>query len=247
MNVSPTLYRDVARRMHARRFGGQVVPVDIEQLLIDRYRYDPVAYVRDYFGWTPWHGSEDAPGQLELFNAYVLSLKKQHEKRDFENGLLTESQLEHYTPGETIKTRFRVEAGHTVGKTKGAAGLVNHFFDCFPPSIIYSYAPNFEQVKDLLWKEIRSDRDGTDLPGRVLSLRLERGPDHFATGKALNNQGGMGTERAQGQHGEYLMFVLDEAEGLPDFIYDAVNSMTSGGHHGHADARQPEDEGQPLL
>ena len=230
MQVSPTLYRDVARRLHARHFGGGAVPQDIAELLVSRYRFDPAGYVRDYFGWEPWRGSEDAPGQKELYDSYTLSLRKQHEKRDLENRVITEAELRYYTPGETIKSRFRIEAGHTVGKTFGFAGLVNHFFDCFPPSITYSFAPTQRQIKDLLWKDIRSNRDkAPELPGRTLSLRLDRGPDHFATGIPLNNQGGMGTERAQGQHGEYLMFVLDEAEGLPDFIYDAVDSMTSGG------------------
>ena len=85
---------------------------------MQRYRFDPAGYVRDYFGWEPWGGSGDEPGQLELFNAYVLSLRKQHEKRDLENEVITEAELRYYTPGETIKTRLRVEAGHTVGKRR---------------------------------------------------------------------------------------------------------------------------------
>lgn len=122
-----------------------------------------------------------------------------------------------------------MEAGHTVGKTKLSSGLVNHFFDAFVPSIIYTFAPSWEQIHDLLWKEIKADRRGKGLPGRILDLELKVSDDHFAKGRATNNSGGQGTERAQGQHGEYLMFVLDEAEGIPQFVFDAVESMASGG------------------
>ena len=116
-----------------------------------------------------------------------------------------------------------------------SSGIVSHFFDCFAPSIIYTFAPTAEQIKRLLWKEIKSDRDaanrdGKDLLGRVLdTCEIKYRPDHFAIGRATDNSGGTGTERIQGQHGKYLLFDLDEAEGVADFVYDAVDSMTSGG------------------
>ena len=99
----------------------------------------------------------------------------------------------------------------------------------FPPAIIYTFAPTAVQIHDLLWKEIKSDRRGKGLPGRILDLRLEIDDNHFAVGRATNDQGGRGTERVQGQHGEFLLFVLDEAEGIPAFVYNAVASMMGGG------------------
>jgi len=194
-----------------------------------KYRYDPEAYIVEKLGWKPWKGENGHPGQAEIIEAYVLALRQQHERYDLENGLITEDQLKYYKPGEPIKWRILVEAGHTVGKTKLESGLVNHFFDCFTPSIIYSFAPSWPQVHDLLWKEIKTDRRGKGLPGRILDIRLEVADDHFATGKATNDNKGTGTERAQGQHGKYLMFVLDEGEGIPGFVFDAVDSMSSGG------------------
>lgn len=154
---------------------------------------------------------------------------QQLEKAAWEAGDLTERDLVYWQPGQVIKNRIRIEAGHTVGKTKLAAGLVNHFFDCFPPAIVYTFAPTWEQIHDLLWKEIKADRSGKGLPGRILDLALDNGPAHFAKGRATSNAGGRGTERVQGQHGPYLMFVLDEAEGVAEFVWDAVDSMTSGG------------------
>lgn len=193
------------------------------------YQFDPVGYIRDKLGWEPWGGTEEQPGQLEVINAYVLALRQLHEKAAFEAGVKTAADLEYWQPGQIIKNRIRVPAGHGVGKTKLSSGLVNHFYDCFVPSIIYAFAPTGEQIHDLLFKEIKSDRRGKGLPGEIFDLELRRGDSHFVKGRATNDNGGNGTERVQGQHNKYLMFVLDEAEGLANFVWGAVDSMASGG------------------
>jgi hypothetical protein len=194
-----------------------------------KLRFDPCAYVVQKLGWQPWGGTDPQPGQVEIFAAYTLALRQMHERDDFENGKVLFEDLKYWKPGQVIQNRLRVEAGHTVGKTKLSSGLVNHFFDCFTPSIIYTFAPTWPQIHDLLWKEIKVDRRDKDLPGRILDLQLVVGDEHFAKGVATSDAGGKGTERIHGQHGRYLMFVLDEAEGIPDFVYNAVDSMASGG------------------
>jgi len=196
-----------------------------------RYRFDPIRYITDKLGWHPWAGDAEHPGQVEVLQAYELALRQLHERYDYEQGNLTADQLQYWTPDQVIKNRIRIDSGHTTGKTKVASGILSHFFDTCTPSIIYSFAPTAEQINDLLWKEIRVDRFKNNLPGRVAKIPLlsfdgtERS-DHFAKGRATNNSG---TEGIQGQHGKYLMFVLDEAEGIADFVFDAVESMTSGG------------------
>jgi len=176
------------------------------------YQLDPERYIVERLGWRPWAGDGQHPGQVDVLGAYTEALR---------------SQLIH--PEAPCKNIIRIEAGHTVGKTKLASGIVNHFFDCFPPAICYTFAPTYEQIHDLLWKEVKADRRGKGLPGRVLDLELRVADNHFAKGRATSNAGGQGSERAQGQHGPYLLFVLDEAEGIADYVFDAVKSMTSGG------------------
>lgn len=227
--------------MKEERFTPNEVDALLDQCLISEqeatclkqvyYQYEPAEYIRDKFGWSPWDGNEEHPGQQQIIDDYVLALRQMHEKDDYEHGRVVDEDLEYWTPGETIKNWIRLEAGHTVGKTKLASGLVSHFFDCFVPSIIYTYAPTWPQIKTLLWKEINSDRKRADVPGRVLETCEIKTDDaaHFAMGRATNDAGGKGSERIHGQHGKYLMFVLDEAEGVASFVFDAVKSMMSGG------------------
>lgn len=198
--------------------------------LVD-YRFAAVAYVEDKLGWTPWSGTAERPGQVQVIEAYELALKQLHERDAWEKGELATEALQWWRPGQIIKNYISVDAGHTVGKTKLGAGLISHFFDTCTPAIVYTYAPSFDQINDLLWKEIRTDRrSNKSLPGRVLETpELKFKANHFAKGRATNDARGQGTERTQGQHGRYLMFVLDEAEGIPKFVWDAVESMASGG------------------
>lgn len=163
-------------------------------------------------GFEPWRGENGQRGQYELFEGIQESARKQ-------------------LAGEHAVRTFRVPAGHGVGKTFGAAGVVNWFFDAFPRSITMTTAPTKEQVELLLWKDIKSQREGKNLPGRVLpeAPRMTKGPNWFAYGRTTADAGGKGTERFQGQHHEFLLFVLDEGEGIPDFVFDAVGAMMTGG------------------
>ena len=193
---------------------------------MDRYRFNPSAYISEKLNWQAWSGSDTIPGQQQILDAYTLALRQLHERDGYEKGELTEAELEYWQPGQVIQNVIRVESGHTTGKTKILSGIVNHFFDSFAPVVGYCFAPSWEQIHDLLFKEIKSDRKGKNLPGRILDLELQVSADHFIKGRATNNAQ---TEGVQGQHGKYNLYVLDEAEGVADFVFDAIRSMTSGG------------------
>jgi hypothetical protein len=190
--------------------------------VVDRfsaYRFAPERYIVDHLGWQPWRGTAQHPGQADILDAYADSLRLQHLRRD---------EPDAYP--DPVPNIIRIESGHGIGKTTLLAGIVSHFFDCFEKSIVYAFAPGYEQINDLLFKEIRLQRSGKALPGRVLETpEIKGGPAHFVKGRATNDAHGRGTERVQGQHGPYLLFVIDEAEGVADFVYDAIKSMASGG------------------
>ncbi len=195
------------------------------------YQFRPRDYINDFLGWDPWEGDgDDKPGQIEIIRSYELALRQQFEKRDFEAGILKKNDLVFWRPGEIIQNWIRMEAGHTTGKTKLSAGLISHFHDCFIPSAASLYAPTGDALRDNLWEELKMDRTGKNLPGRILgSIEIRTGPNHYIKGRATTNSHGRGTERIQGKHGEFLLFVLDEAEGVDSFVFDAIKSMTSGG------------------
>jgi hypothetical protein len=205
------LRASAALELHRRRAAGEIVG------RFDAYRFAPERYIVDQLGWQPWRGALGAPGQAEILDAYAESLRAQHARRDGGDG-------------DPVPNIIRVESGHGIGKTCLLAGIVSHFFDCFDESIVYAFAPGYEQINDLLFKEIRRQRGGRSLPGRVLQTpELKGGDAHFVKGRATNDANGRGTERVQGQHAPYLLFVIDEAEGVADFVYDAIKSMASGG------------------
>ncbi|TXH16678.1 MAG: hypothetical protein E6R03_05040 [Hyphomicrobiaceae bacterium] len=127
---------------------------------------------------------------------------------------------------ENVRTAAR--SGHSVGKTSGVASIcVYHFAvrrKCF-----YTTAPGAAAVNDGLWKEIRKlyNRALRKLPGKVQESPCIKTDDPgwwgkgFATNKA---------ERAQGRHEVDLLVVADEAAGVEEFIWDALeSSMASEG------------------
>ena len=176
----------------------------------EKYQTDPLGYAKKELGISPWPG-RGAKGQRELYEDIAASVKNQ-------------------LAGQPAPRVFRVESGNGLGKTFGVAPLVNWFFDAFAPSIVYTTAPSKEQVELLLWKYIKAQRP-MHLSGRVLPKepRMEKTAEHFALGKTTSNAGGKGEERFKGQHHPYLMFVLDEAEGIASFVYDAITRMMTGG------------------
>ena len=195
------------------------------------FQFEPQNYIEKFLRWQPWNGTSSNPGQIQVIEAYVLALRQQFERRDFELGILKKSDLKYWQPGQVIQNYLRIEAGHTTGKTKLESGLVNHFLDCFAPSTVMMYGPGHDSLKDNLWQELEVDRKfNDDLPGRMLdSMEIRIGPNHFAKARVASDAHGKGSERIQGKHGEFLMFVLDEAEGIANFVFNAIDSMTSGG------------------
>ena len=120
--------------------------------------------------------------------------------------------------------RTVVKAGHSVGKTHGIGGLVQWHFDCFDPSITLTTAPNWSSIHDLLWGEVRSQRRA-DSSGRLLELRLDGGPMHYAKGHNAESSAGF-----QGRHEARQLIILDEAMGIPPYIWTATDAMMTSPH-----------------
>lgn len=193
------------------------------------YQYDPVGYVKKFLNWEPWQGIDAKhPGQVEILDACALAVRQQYERREYQNGNLKLEELTVWKPDDPIKNWIRVESGNGVGKTKMISGFVNWGFDCFN-SIVYTFHLSATQDEVTTWKEIGRDRRNKGLPGRPLTTKIHLSADRFAISRNPSNAGGTGEENTKGQHNEFLFFVIDEADGAKDFIFDGIETMESGG------------------
>ena len=196
-----------------------------------QYKYEPAQYITKFLKWTPWDGiDEEHPGQAQILKACADVMRAQEEKDLFEVGAITEDKLTCYKPGEKIKFWIRVESGNGIGKTKSASGILNWFLDCFKNSTIFTFAPGGKQAQYALWSEIGGDRAEKGLPGRILETEIKVGKKNFAAHRTFSDGHGKGEERIKGKHAPFQLFILDEADGIPKFVFDGVKTMTSGGH-----------------
>lgn len=122
---------------------------------------------------------------------------------------------------ESVRDRRRtaVYSGHSTGKTHGIGGITQWHYDCFDPSITLTTAPSWPSIHDLLWGEIRGQRPA-DAPGRLMDMKLDGGAQHYAKGHNAESDAGF-----QGRHAARQLIVLDEAQGIPGYIWEASNAM----------------------
>jgi hypothetical protein len=129
--------------------------------------------------------------------------------------------------------RTAVKSCHDAGKSFIASRIAAWWVDSHPPgtALVVSTAPTYQQVHSILWEEIRSAAQkaaarGTPLPGRVLQSDVWKLDD--------GRQVGFGRKPAdtdihgfQGHHRLYVLVILDEACGVPEQLWTAVEAITT--------------------
>ena len=121
--------------------------------------------------------------------------------------------------------RVAVKSGNGLGKDFTAAVAVLWYLHCHDPAIVLSTAPTFRQVRHVLWRQIhRLHRGAADiLGGTLLDTRWDLAEDRYALGLSAD-----GADQFQGFHCPNVLVVVDEAEGVREEIYEAIDSvMTS--------------------
>jgi hypothetical protein len=124
-----------------------------------------------------------------------------------------------------------VPSCHDSGKSYTASRLCCWWIDAHPPgqAFVVTTAPTAHQVDAILWREIgRAHRKG-GLVGRVtLDAKWRLGP---AYGDELVAYGrkpaDYDPEAFQGIHQLYVLVVIDEANGVPKILYDAVDTLVT--------------------
>lgn len=121
--------------------------------------------------------------------------------------------------------RVAVRSSHHSGKTWAAAGLAQWWLRCFDPSLVITTAPTMRQVKELLWYEVAQHQRRANLPGNLNSMDLVVSASQRAIGLTTNEP-----ERFQGWHSESILVIVDEASGVAEPIYEAIEGILTGAH-----------------
>ena len=121
--------------------------------------------------------------------------------------------------------RVAVKSGNGLGKGFCASVAVLWFLYTHDPAVVLSTAPTFRQVRHVLWRQIRQlhRRAKDTLGGKLYDTRWELGEDRYAMGFSADT-----ADQFQGFHSPNMFIVVDEAEGVSDEIYEAIEAvMTS--------------------
>jgi hypothetical protein len=138
--------------------------------------------------------------------------------------------------------KVTVRSGHGIGKSSSAAWVVCWFLETHDFARVPCTAPSSHQLRDILWGELSKWR-------RIADERShERGdPPRFwlsalfkLTSESVYDPGAKDwgayartarkeqPEALQGYHGEHLLYVVDEAPGVPEEIFQAAEGSLSG-------------------
>ena len=122
-----------------------------------------------------------------------------------------------------------VRSGHKVGKT-GTIGILSLWaYACFHPSSVILTAPTHRQVQRVVWKEITKLYRGAR---HKLGGRLYESATAGLRHPAGNEVFGLSTDdpdRFSGFSGENVFYMVDEAPGVAEEIFDAINGNRAGG------------------
>jgi hypothetical protein len=126
-----------------------------------------------------------------------------------------------------VNKRTAVQSSHGVGKSFLAATLAAWWVDTHPPdqTMVVTTAPSLDQVHAILWEEIRGLHDRAHLPGVVQRT------DRWLVGDRLVGMGRKPPDYSesafQGIHRKYVLVILDEACGIDQWLWTAVETITT--------------------
>ena len=123
--------------------------------------------------------------------------------------------------------RVAVKSGNGLGKGFSAAAAILWFLCCHDPAVVLSTAPTFRQVRHVLWREVHRlyRRASFPLGGKLLDTRLEMSEFRFALGLSADSD-----DEFQGFHSPNMLIVVDEAEGVEETIYEAIEAIMTSEH-----------------
>lgn len=127
-----------------------------------------------------------------------------------------------------------VKSAHGTGKSYFAADLVGWWLDQHPVGDAFAIttAPTAPQVEAILWREIAVAHEEGNLPGRITWGQVPQwkiGDRMIAYGRKPADYADpvKAMQAFQGIHAKYVLVVLDEACGIPVWLWNAVDSIVT--------------------
>ena len=148
------------------------------------------------------------------FARRVLGVRPWHKQHEILDALLTHQ-------------RIAVKSGNGLGKGFTAAIALLWFIHTHQPAIALSTAPTFRQVRHILWRQIHNlhRRNPQTLGGQLHDTRWELAPDRYALGLSADT-----ADQFQGFHSPHILLIVDEAEGVAEPIYEAIEAIMTTAH-----------------
>lgn len=214
-----------------------MTPNETLQANVARWMYGPDAL---YYFFTEALGVTPRPHQLEFIYAFNYIVQAKIKKRVLKKTLTPEEEFFEGKRGVVVK------AGRGVGKEFVTACCQIWFQTFFEPHEVLATGPNAEHLKTVYWKEIykwlfRKDKD-TNTPMFLFSKDFQYtatkiykktdgnpGAINFAAYKTVqkNASGEEQREGVSGHHQDFIMFIIDEASGVPDAVFEALKGSLS--------------------
>lgn len=125
--------------------------------------------------------------------------------------------------------RTAVRSCTGIGKSRIAAGAVIGFLYNFYPSTVLTTSSGFKQLENVLWREIETLHKNALIPlnGHLMTTEINLASNWFAIGISTDH-----IERFTGFHNKFVLVVADEASGLDENVYAAIeNPLATGDTH----------------
>lgn len=184
----------------ARRAADELAPPLTDSDRLRAYRDDPVGFARDVLRIDPWSRQE------EILRSILQS------------------------------KRVAVVSGHKTGKSTALAILALWFYCVHPSARVVVMAATERQVKGIIWREIRrlvrvAREQGVPIPG---SDRIALSPAAGLTDPSdlseIRGYTAKEAEGAAGTSGGWILYLVDEATGVGETIFEAIEGNRAGGN-----------------
>lgn len=126
-------------------------------------------------------------------------------------------------------SRTAIKSGHGTGKSVILTWTALHGITCYDDIKVPITAPTGHQLEDILWAEFRKWGDKLLEPWRS-SLEITadtvryRGCNGFIVARTGRKES---PEALQGFHAKHLIFLIDEASGIPDIVFQVAQGALS--------------------